>query len=113
MAGIMGGDHLKRAGGVFVYSLMAILGVITANAIDSAAVFQSSGMGAWIKLVLGAVIFAVPVIGIRGNSGWEGPVRMYLGVTGLTVFLRAILDGPSAGLTGLNASLPVSVQQVI
>lgn len=112
MAGMMGGDHLKRAGGVFVYSLMAILGVITANAIDGAAVFNS-GMGAWIKLVLGAVIFAVPVIGIRGNSGWEGPVRMYLGVTGLTVFLRAILDAPTMGLTGLNASLPVSVQQVI
>ena len=102
----------KRAGGVFLYALMAILGVVTANALTATS-FLSGANAAWGRLIVGAVIFAIPIFAVKGNQGFEGLIRMYLGVTGLTVLLRGILDAAPLGLTGIGSSLPISVQQVI
>ncbi len=100
-------EHLERAGGVFIYSLAAILGIVAANYVDSAKI------GPWAELVLGLAVFAIPVFGIRGNAGWEGPTRLFLGVAGATLVLRALLNPAPLGLTGLNASLPPEVSAVV
>lgn len=83
---------------ILEYSVAGILGIIVANYIGTA--FALSGLYSGI---LGAVIFAVPCI---WSQAGVGPVKLFLGVTGLTMVLRAVLGYA-------NIALPSQVSPVI
>jgi hypothetical protein len=102
-------EHLKRAGGVFIYSAAAIFGIIAANYVGTV-MTGSAVAGPWTLSLAGLALFAIPVFGIRGNAGWEGPTRIFLGVAGLTMLLRGILS-----IVGLNTAgaMPQEVLAVV
>ncbi len=102
-------EYLSKVTSVAVYSLAGILGIVGAN---YATLLPGGGLGPIESILLGAVVFAIPVFAIRGNDKWQGPLRMFFGVLGLTLVLRAILGSGTGGKSLLNITLPAQFAAV-
>jgi len=99
-------DSAGNVASVVGHSFAAIIGVIAANYIATA-----SGAGNYTQLIAGAVLIAIPSFFLRGGGTVEGPVRLAMGVAGLTLVLRSIV-GPS-GLLMNDTAFPAEVKAVI
>jgi hypothetical protein len=86
-----------------INSFAAIVGLIGAN-------YVGGYFPAWyLQAGAGVVLFAVAAVGLKGEADWEGPVRLLLGVAGLTLVLRGLV-GPG-GVVALT--LPAQVSSVV
>ena len=104
-------SHARRGPGSAVsalaYAGAAILGIVAAN------YFGDAGLGLWYTLAGGAAIFLVPIFLLHDNSGYMGPVRMFLAVTGLTLMLRAVTGNGTTNSGLVNVPWPNEVGAVI
>lgn len=91
---------------VLGHSFAAIIGFIAANYIG-----LISGLSNVTQLIAGLVLVAIPAFFLRGGGHVEGPVRLGIGVAGLTLILRSIA-GPS-GMIITDANFPAAVKAVI
>jgi hypothetical protein len=86
-----------------INAFAAIVGVIGAN-------YVGGFFPAWyLQLGAGVVLFAVASFVMKGESDWEGPVRLLLGVAGLTLVLRGLI-GPG-GIVAIT--LPAQISSVV
>jgi hypothetical protein len=86
-----------------INSFAAIIGAIGANYVGAFA-------PAWyFQVIAGAVLFGAGAFLMKGAADWEGPVRLLLGVAGLTLVLRGLI-GP-AGV--IPITLPAAVNSVV
>lgn len=85
---------------LLAYSTSAIVAVIAANYI------MVPITNVWVQVALGLILFIVPVWFLKGEGMAMSAVKLFFGVTGLTIVLRALL-----GYAGV--SLPASVSSVV
>lgn len=106
-------EKIKVAGhsalNLFGLSLAGVLGFITANYLN-----LSASYGAWAELGAGAVIFLVPAFLIKEHGLAWGMLRIYLGITGLTMVLRSLIGyGSNSGLIPNMPTIPAGVSAAV
>lgn len=100
-------EYGHKVGSLLAHSLGAVVGFVAANYVDSYVQGQAWGPG--VETAIGLITFGVPVFLLKGGEHWSGPVRLMIGVAGLSLTLRGIFGNGTAGSGLLSMSLPAQV----